>query len=93
MQSNGHEVVNQQPGLHNLTPEELEQYRGMQKWAQIRRDRRSAAGLDPDGSLCFLSCCLCTCSKYVTGQRANTCGRWASESQDREEDKINTRAK
>jgi hypothetical protein len=43
-------VVSQQPAAKpQLTEGELEQLREMQYWAQIRRERREALGLSPDG--------------------------------------------
>jgi len=48
--------VNQQPYVQHqpqpqmqLTPAEQEQLQGVQKWAEIREERRLAAGLSADG--------------------------------------------
>jgi hypothetical protein len=42
--------ISQQPEIKpQLTAKELEQVREMQKWAQIRKQRREAAGLPAEG--------------------------------------------
>jgi len=48
-------LVSQQPQSQaHLTPQELEQLRETKKWAEIRKERRAAAGLPlEDGSLAF----------------------------------------
>ena len=43
-------MISQQPGTKpQLTPHELEQVKEMQKWAQIGKERRLAAGLPIEG--------------------------------------------
>jgi hypothetical protein len=44
-------IVSHQPPINSqLTPEDVEQLKGMQKWAKIREKRRKAAGLPKEGS-------------------------------------------
>ena len=43
--------ISQQPeGKEQLTAKELEQIQEMRKWAQIRKERREAAGLPAEGT-------------------------------------------
>jgi hypothetical protein len=46
------QLVSHQPPINpQLTPEELEQLKGVQKWAEIRKERRKAAGLPEEGTV------------------------------------------
>jgi hypothetical protein len=54
MQSGPYPHISQQPRPQqhpnpNLTPEEQEQLKGVQKWAEIRKERRIAAGMPATG--------------------------------------------
>jgi hypothetical protein len=43
-------VVDQQPtNIQNLTPKEIEQVKEMQKWEQIRKQRRAENGIPEPG--------------------------------------------